>query len=240
VIRRTLYLFTHPALYILLTLAVYALSLRLHRRWAWIHPLLSASVALIFLLWALHIPYASYNTGGGVFTILLGPATVALGVPMYKQGIKLKATLPRLSLVVFAGSAVGMGTAGGVASLCGASHQMVMSALPKSVTTPIAIEVSRSLHGDPAITAAMVLLTGLLGSVIGPGILRLVRIPHDHAVGAAVGASSHAIGTASLFRSSEVRGSVSSLAMALAGIFTSVLAMLLNLYWRARGAGHPW
>jgi predicted murein hydrolase (TIGR00659 family) len=239
VIRLILHLFARPALYILLTLAVYALSLRLHRRWAWIHPLLSASVVLIFLLWELHIPYASYNTGGGVFTYLLGPATVALGVPMYKQGIKLKATLPRLSLVVFAGSAVGMITAGGVASLCGASHRMVMSALPKSVTTPIAIEVSRSLHGDPAITAAMVLLTGLVGAVIGPGILRLARILHDHAVGAAIGASSHAIGTASLFRSSETQGTISSLAMAMAGIFTSVLAMLLNLYWRAQGSGHP-
>ncbi len=236
-IHSSLHPLAQPALYILITLAVYALSLRLHNRYSWLHPLLSASIVLIFLLQTLHISYASYNRGGAVLIYLLGPATVALGVPMFKQGIKLKRALPRLSLVVLAGSIVGMATAGCVARLCGASHQMVMSALPKSVTTPIAVEVSRSLHGDPAVTAAMVLLTGLLGSVLGPALLRLARVHHDHAVGAAIGASSHAIGTASLFRYSEVQGSVSSLAMAMAGIITSALAMLLTLYWRVRGAG---
>jgi len=224
-------LLDNPAFYIVLTLVVYWLSLHVHSRYAWMHPLLSASIALIFVLWALHIPYSDYRIGGDVFSYLLGPATVALGVPMFKQGVKLKGSLRRLLLVVLAGSIVGMVTAGAVAALFGASHQMVMSAVPKSVTTPIAIQVSKDLHGDPTITAAMVLLSGLLGSMIGPGVLRLAHILHDHAVGSAIGTSSHAIGTATLIRRSEVQGSISSLAMAMAGVITCVLATLLAWYW---------
>ncbi|MGC9198961.1 MAG: LrgB family protein [Acidobacteriaceae bacterium] len=225
-------IFSGPAFTIPLTLALYWASLRVERRYPRMNSLLLASIALVFALHLLHIPYAHYRAGGDLFLYLLGPATVALGVPMYHQGAKLKGSLKLILTVVLAGSVVGMITAGGVAWLLGASRQVVMSAIPKSVTTPIAIQVSSELHGNPAITAAMVLVTGLLGAVIGPGVLRLSRIQHDHAVGCAMGTSSHAIGTATLLRSSEIQGSVSSLAMAAAGVMTSVLAMLLTLLWR--------
>lgn len=220
-----------PVLFIAVTVALYWFSLRVHCRYSWANPLLSASLALLVLLYALHIPYSQYRFGGDYFSYLLGPATVALGVPMFKQAVKIKGSLRRLLLVVLAGSIVGMITAGGVAYLLGASHRDVMSTLPKSVTTPIAIQVSADLHGDPAITAALVLVSGLLGSIIGPSVLRLARIRHDHAVGSAIGTSSHALGTASLIRRSEVQGSVSSLAMAMAGVITSILATLLSWYW---------
>jgi predicted murein hydrolase (TIGR00659 family) len=215
-----------------ITVILYWVSLHLHSRYPWANPLITASAALVLLLYMLHIPYAHYRIGGDMFSYLLGPATIALGVPMYKQGIKLKGSLRRLLVVVLAGSIVGMITAGVVAWMCGASHQVIMSAIPKSVTTPIAIEVSEELHGNPSITAAMVLLSGLLGSVVGPWVLRMAHILHDHAIGAAIGTSSHALGTASLIRQSEVQGSVSSLAMAMAGIVTSVLAMLMARYLR--------
>ncbi len=223
---------SHSALYIALTLVIYVVSLLAHSRYSWMHPLLSATIVLIFVLWALHIPYSAYSTGGDVFSYLLGPATVALGVPMFKQGLKLKGSLRRLLLVVLAGSIVGMVTAGGVAALLGASRQVVISTLAKSVTTPIAIQVTKQLHGDPAITAALVLLSGLLGSIIGPRVLRLAHILHDHAIGSAIGTSSHAIGTSALLHHSEEQGSVSSLAMAMAGVITSILATLLTWYWR--------
>ncbi len=225
-------IFNNPVFAIALTLVLYWASLHLQGRYSWMNPLLFSSMALLFLLYLLHIPYAHYRVGGDVFLYLLGPATVALGVPMYKQGAKLKGSLKLILLVVLAGSVVGMITAGGVAWLLGASREAILSAIPKSVTTPIAIQVSAELHGNPAITAAMVLVTGLLGSVIGPGVLRLSRIVHDHAIGSAMGTSSHAIGTASLLRSSEIQGSVSSLAMAAAGVITSILAMFLTLCWR--------
>jgi predicted murein hydrolase (TIGR00659 family) len=220
-----------PTFAIVITIALYWISQHVHSRYPWANPLITASVALVLLLYVLHIPYARYRIGGDMFSYLLGPATVALGVPMYKQGIKLKGSLRRLLVVVLAGSIVGMVTAGGVAWMFGASREVIMSTLPKSVTTPIAIQVSEELHGNPAITAAMVLLSGLLGSVVGPSVLRMSHILHDYAHGAAIGTSSHAIGTASLIRHSEVQGSVSSLAMAIAGIITSILAMLLTWYW---------
>jgi predicted murein hydrolase (TIGR00659 family) len=223
-----------PVFAIVLTLAIYWVALHVHTRFPWANPLASASIALVLVLYALQIPYARYRAGGDLFSYLLGPATVALGVPMYKQAVKLKGSLRRLFVVVLAGSIVGMVTSGVVAWLLGASHEIVMSAIPKSVTTPIAIEVSKELQGDPTITAALVLLSGLLGSMVGPGILRMARILHEDAVGSAIGTSSHAIGTAALIRRSETQGSVSSLAMAMAGVITAVLASLLTWYLHIR------
>jgi putative effector of murein hydrolase len=151
---------------------------------------------------------------------------------MYKQMMALKKTLGRLILVVSVGTMVGMATAGLMVWMLGGSHQLVASAIPKSVTTPIAVQVAQELRGNPGITVAMVLVTGLLGSAVGPTLLRLAGVRHEHALGAGIGASSHAIGTATLIQSSEVQGSVSSLAMVLAGIVTSVLAMGLTWMWR--------
>ncbi|MDR3734137.1 MAG: LrgB family protein [Acidobacteriaceae bacterium] len=220
-----------PVFAVAITVVLYWISLRVQGRYPWANPLITASVALVLALYVLRIPYAQYRIGGNYFSYLLGPATIALGVPMYKQGVKLKGSLRRLMVVVLAGSIVGMVVAGVVAWMLGASHEVIMSTLPKSVTTPIAIQVSEDLHGNPAITAAMVLITGLLGSIVGPSILRLAHILHDHAVGAAMGTSSHAMGTATLIQRSEVQGSVSSIAMAMAGVITSILAMLLTWYW---------
>lgn len=221
-----------PAFAILLTVVLYWLSLHANRRLAWLNPLLSASVALVVMLYLLRVPYDRYIAGSQIFSYLLGPATVALGVPMYKQGVKLKGSLRRLLLVVLAGSIVGMVTAGAAAALLGAPHRTVMSTLSKSVTTPIAIQISENLGGDPKITMAMVILTGLLGSIFGPGVLRMARILHDHAIGLAIGTSSHALGTATLIQRNEAQGAVSSLAMAMAGVITSILAMLLTLVWK--------
>jgi predicted murein hydrolase (TIGR00659 family) len=214
------------------TAGLYLVALRLQVRYEWANPLITATGALVLVLYGLHIPYERYRASSALLTWLLGPATVALGVPMYLQGRRLRRSLGKLALVVLAGSVVGMASAGGVARLFGASHEVVASAIPKSVTTPIAVEVCEELHGNPAITVAMVLITGLLGSMAGPWLLGIVSIRHDHAVGAAIGTSSHAMGTASLIRRFEIPGSVSSLAMAMAGIFTSLLAMVLKWIWR--------
>lgn len=215
-----------------ITLLLYWLSLHLQRRYAWANPLLMASIALIFVLSALRIPYSHYQAGGRMFFWLLGPATVALAIPMYKQGVKLKGWIKQLLVIELAGSIVGMVTAGVAAWAMGANRQVIMSVLPKSVTTPIAVQVSSDLHGNPTLTAAMVLISGLLGSIVGKPVLRLARIGHDHAVGSAIGSSSHAIGTAALIRESEVQGAVSSLAMAMAGVITSILAMFVAWCWR--------
>lgn len=218
-----------PAISILLTVATYFVGLKLHLRWRWIPPILVAAAPIIALLLALRVPFNAYNHGGAWLTWLLGPGTVALAIPMYRNGLALRPSLPRLGVVVFAGSVVGMITAGLTSWALGAPRAVVLSTLPKSVTTPIAIEVCTQLGGIPAITTAMVVITGVLGASIGIPILRLLRIGSARAIGAAIGTSSHGVGTASLVRRSEREAAVSSWAMAAAGVFTSLLAVLVKL-----------
>jgi predicted murein hydrolase (TIGR00659 family) len=222
----------NPIFSIALTLAAYAPAIMLHRRWRWIPPIVAACLPIVAVLLIFHEPYADYNQGGSYLTWLLGPATVALAVPMYRHGVTLRPSLPKLAVIVLAGSVVGMVTAGGTAWLLGAPLPVVMSTVPKSVTTPIAIEVCRELKGIPQITIALVILAGVLGASFGPPLLRLAGVRDDRAIGAAMGTASHGVGTASLVRHSELQASVSSWAMAAAGVFTSLLAALLAAFLR--------
>lgn len=222
------FLLRTPATAIALTVAAYAAALALHRRWRWIPPLVVACLPLMALLVVAHVPFTDYNRGGAMLSWWLGPATVALAVPMFRHGRALRSSLVRLALIVFAGSVVGMASAGGVAWLLGAPRAVAMSTVPKSVTTPIAVEVARSLGGIPEITIALVMLAGILGASFGVPLLRLVGVREDRAVGAAIGSASHGIGTASLIRRSEMQATVSSWAMAAAGVFTSVLGAILQ------------
>lgn len=222
----------NPVFSVALTIACYALALKLHHRWRWIPPIIVACVPIVALLLLIDERYETYNRGGNFLTWWLGPATVALAVPMYRNGLVLRGSLPRLAVIIFAGALVGMVTAGGTAWLLGAPLPVVMSTVPKSVTTPIAIEVCRQLKGIPQITIAMVILAGVFGASFGPALLRAVGVKEDRAVGAAVGAASHGIGTASLVRHSEMQATVSSWAMAAAGVFTSLLGAILSLFVR--------
>jgi putative effector of murein hydrolase len=222
----------NPAVSIAITVAAYVLALRLHQRSKWVPPIVAASLPLVGLLLLVHEPYAQYSRGGDLLTWLLGPATVALAVPMYRRSKFLAPILPRLAIVVLAGAIVGMATAGLTAWILGAPLAVVMSTVPKSVTTPIALEVCRELKGIPQITVALVVLTGVLGASFGRPLLRLAGVRSDAAIGAAIGTASHGIGTASLVRHSDAQASVSSWAMAAAGVFTSLLAALLVLFLR--------
>lgn len=215
-----------------LTCVAYFLGLKLHLRWRPVPPILVASGGIVCLLLAVHEPYAVYNRGGAWITWLLGPGTVALAIPMYSKGVALRASLPRLAVVVFCGSVAGMLSAGFTAWIMGAPNAVVISTIPKSVTTPIAIEVSKQLGGIPAITAAMVILTGVLGASFGVPVLQALRIRSARATGAAIGTAAHGIGTASLLRRSEREVAVSSWAMAAAGVFTSLLAVVLHCFFK--------
>ena len=221
---------SNPIVSVALTVACYWAAVKLHQRWRWIPPIVVACVPIVAVLLAARQPYAAYNRGGSLLTWCLGPATVALAVPMYRNGLMLRKSVLRLAVVVFAGVVVGMGTAGATAWMLGAPIAIVMSTVPKSVTTPIAIEVCRQLHGIPQITIAMVVLSGVFGASFGGPLLELFRVRENRAVGVAMGASSHGIGTASLVRRSEMQASVSSWAMAAAGVFTSLVGAILALF----------
>jgi predicted murein hydrolase (TIGR00659 family) len=222
----------NPFFSILFTLLAYWLAVVLQRRWRWIPPIVVTCLPIVCLLLLLREPYQAYNRGGENLTWFLGPTTVALAVPMYRHGKTLRSSLPRLALIVLAGSVVGMTTAGLTARMLGAPLPVIMSTLPKSVTTPIAIEVCRELKGIPQITIAMVIAAGILGASLGVPLLRLVGVRDDRAIGAAMGTSAHGIGTSSLVPHSEMQATVSSWAMAAAGVFTSLLAALMAHFLR--------
>jgi predicted murein hydrolase (TIGR00659 family) len=224
--------FADPLFGITTTVAVYAGSQAAHRRWRWLHPLLPTSGLLILLLVAAHIPYADYKIGGDWITFFLGPATVALAVPLYKHAREIREHLPALLTAVAIGSLLGIASAGLLVWLLHGSREVIISMLPKSVTAPISMAVSAELHGLPPLTAVFTVLAGLLGSMLGPAVLRRLGVHHDLAIGAAMGTSSHGIGTARLVRENELQGGVSALAMASAGIFTSLLAIPLAWWLR--------
>jgi len=188
----------NPVFSVALTVLAYAAALPLHHRWRWIPPIVAACLPIVAVLLLAREPYVDYNRGGSFLTWWLGPATVALAAPMYRHGMALRSSLPKLVLIVLAGSVVGMATAGLTAWLLGAPLPVVMSTVPKSVTTPIAIEVCKELKGIPQITIALVILAGVLGASFGPpGCRRGHRLRGarhwDREPGAAIGDAGYGI-----------------------------------------------
>jgi predicted murein hydrolase (TIGR00659 family) len=216
-----------PLFGVALTVLVYVLSLGIHAKRRWIHPLFLTSVIMIVIVEAGRIPYEAYKAGGDVLSFFLGPATIALGVPLFKHARRLKRQFGAIVAGVTLGAVSGIMSAGLLVWALGGSSEAILSILPKSVTSPIAIELSRQLGGIPELSATLTVLTGLLGSMIGPEFLRLCGVRGDIPLAAAVGASSHGIGTARLVRESELQGGVSGLAMGLSGIIVSVLILPL-------------
>ncbi|MBD2861075.1 LrgB family protein [Paenibacillus oceani] len=218
---------SNPLFGVSVTVVAYAAALRLHAVKRWLHPLFVCSAALIVLLLVSGIPYESYRVGGDLLVFCLGPATVALGVPMYKHTTRLKRQFRAIAAGVIAGSLCGMTSSAFFIWLAGGSKELLLTALPKSVSSPISIEIVRLLGGVPELGAVLTVLTGLVGSMIGPGFLRAVGIRGDVAIGTAIGTGSHGIGTARIIRESELQGSAGGFAMGLAGIVTSLLAIPL-------------
>jgi predicted murein hydrolase (TIGR00659 family) len=198
------------------------------RRWAWAHVMIGTCATLIALLLALRIPYASYSKGGDLISFFLGPATVALGVPLYVNAKRIRAHLPAIVIAVTAGSITGIASAGLVAWWLRASPEVLWAMVPKSVTTPISMELARQFGGSPQLAAVFTVTAGLIGSLIGPGLLRRVGVRHPIALGAAIGTSAHGLGTARLIHEAELPASVSALSLALAGIITSLLTLPLR------------
>lgn len=211
------------------TVIAYVLAMKLHTKWKPLHPLFVCSVSLIVLLLVCGIPYETYRAGGDLLAFFLGPATIALGVPMYKHAARLKKQLRAIAAGTFAGCLCGMTSSAFFVWAAGGSRELWLTAAPKSASSPISIELVRELGGIPELGAVLTVLTGLAGSMLGPAALRLIGVRDDVALGVAIGTSAHGIGTARLIRESELQGSASGFAMGLAGIMTSLLS--IPLYW---------
>ncbi len=215
-----------PLFGIVLTLATFALARTLfHRtRLLILHPVLVSIVVIIAVLRTSGVSYADYMRGGSIITFLLGPAVVALGLPLYEELRELRKNAMSISVAVLFGSLVGVLSAALPAALSEGGRQLIASLAPKSVTTPIAMDISGAIGGIPSLTASVVVLTGVFGAVLGPVILRLVGITEGIAFGLAMGTASHGIGTARAVETGSVEGAASSLALCLNGIVTSVIA----------------
>ena len=218
------YLSATPLLGLTLTLLAYQGAFWLYRR-ANNHPLLNpvmlAVIMLVLVLTLTGTPYQTYFDGAQFVHFLLGPATVALAIPLYAQWDRLRSMLFPLLISLAVGSLTAALSAVGIAALLGASRESVMSLAPKSVTMPIAMGVAERLGGLPSLTAVLVMTTGILGAIGARYLYRFLRI-EDHAVrGFAIGLASHGIGTARAFQVSDQAGAFAALAMGLNGLLTA-------------------
>ncbi len=215
-----------------LTIGVYAACRALYLKYT--HPLLNivvlSAAAIIAVLAALGLPYEAYAPGKELMTILLGPATVALAVPLYRNRDLLMRYAPAILLSVTAGSAISMVIAGLIALAGGLPKDIIVSIVPKGVSIPFAVDISKMYGGEPALTAAFVVATGTFGGTIGTWLLTRLGIDDAVARGLALGTAAHAQGTAMALMEGERQGSMAGLAMILAGILTAALAPLLLPY----------
>lgn len=224
------YLSTTPLLGLTVTLVAYQGGMWIYQRAGknpLLNPVLIAVVALVGLLLATDTDYQTYFDGAQFVHFMLGPATVALAVPLYQQFQRVRKSFPLILTAIFAGSLTAVLSAIAVAWAMGASQATLVSLAPKSVTAPIAMGISQAAGGVASLTAVLVILTGILGAVLGPWVLDVLRIKDWRARGLAMGTASHGIGTARAFQVSAVAGAFSSLAMGLNGLATAVLLPLL-------------
>ncbi|KAB2933741.1 MAG: LrgB family protein [Rhodocyclaceae bacterium] len=224
------YLSASPLLGLTVTLLAYQGAWWLYRR-AHFHPLANpvmlAVAVLVLLLQLTGTPYQTYFDGAQFVHFLLGPATVALAIPLYTQLPKLRAMAFPLLAALVAGSLTATVSAVAIGKLFGASEASLLSLAPKSVTTPIAMGIAERIGGLPSLTAVLVISTGILGAIGARFIYQALGIA-DHAVrGFAVGVASHGIGTARAFQVSEQAGAFSGLAMGLNALLTALLVPLL-------------
>ncbi|ANB03222.1 LrgB family protein [Ectothiorhodospira sp. BSL-9] len=220
------FLAASPLLWLTMTLVVFQGSLWINKRLGGspvLHPVLISMAILISILLLTGTDYDTYFDGAQFIHFLLGPATVALAIPLYENRQQIKALLLPLLVSGLAGAATAALSAVMIAYLMGAEWITLMSLAPKSVTSPIAMGVSEKLGGLPSLTAALVLLTGAIGCILAPGLIRLLRIRDDRVKGFAMGLSAHGFGTAQAFGISATAGAFAGLGLTLAGIMTAFL-----------------
>lgn len=215
-------------LIIVLTVMMYLVMNRLYFRYRYpiLMPAITAAVAIVLILIGFHIPYQAYMIGGEWINLFLGPAVVSLAYPLYKQRVTLWENLLPIMGGLFIGTVVGMATGILFAKYVGFSKEIIYTLLPKSVTTPVAMQIATDLGGIPSLAAIFVMIAGFTGVIFGPLLLKVLRIQHFIGQGVGFGTASHAIGTAKAFEYGEKAVSMSSVAMTVCAVIGSLLAPL--------------
>lgn len=218
------------------TVALYVLARRLHGRvgGALLSPLVVVPVALVAVLVAFHVPYRTYMDGGGAWLgSLLSPAIVAFAIPLHRHRALLRAHAIELGAGVLTGSVVAIASSVGFARWLRLGASMEGTLAPRSITTPLAMQVAADLGGVPALTAVFVILTGVFGAMLGAVLVRRLPLRSPVARGALFGTAAHGAGTAQAMQLGAVEGAIAGLAMILAGLLVLVATPALQLALRA-------
>lgn len=223
----------HPLFFIGLTLVAYQLSLWVYERTriALLHPVLGSVAMLVVALLALDVDFPAYRDAVGPLLVLLGPATVALAVPLYLNLRRIRQFLVPILITLLVGGVFATLSVVSIGWLFDARPMILMTLAPKSVTTPIAMLVAEQIGGVAALAAVFVMFTGVLGAIIGPWLLTRAGVREPAARGLAMGMTAHAVGTARALEEGEETGAFSALAMSLMGMATAVLLPLAVAAW---------
>ena len=229
------YLSASPLLHLTLTLAAFVLASIIYQKLRMnplLNPVLLTVVVIVFILRGTETDYNTYFEGAQFVHFLLGPATVALAVPLYRQFDRIRQSAGAILMSLLCGSITSASSAILIAWFMGAETISIISVAPKSVTAPVAMGISEQLGGLPSLTAVIVIVTGIIGAMLGPLVLNGLRI-HDWSVrGFALGTASHGIGTARALQVNEVAGAFSGLAMGINALATAILLPILwNLFF---------
>lgn len=222
-------LFLHSATAgVILSVAAYQIGTVLKKKYksAFLNPILIAVAIIILFITAFHVEYESYMKSASFIGWFLTPATVCLALPLYRQMSLLRRHYAAILIGVFAGVLTSTLSIFAMALLFGLSHAEYVTMLPKSITTAIGMGVSEELGGFSTISAAVIIVTGIIGNMTAEPFCRFLAIRNPIAKGLAIGTASHAIGTAKAMELGEIEGAMSSLAIALAGLMTVGAAVL--------------
>ena len=216
---------SNPIILLAITFGIYYVARQIQKWTGWVvlNPILITIAALIALLQLTGISYETYEQGGQYIDFWLKPAIVALGVPLYQHLGQIRRQLLPILMSQLVGCLVGLVSVTLIASALGASHEVIVSLAPKSVTTPIAMEVCKTSGGIPSLTAAIVVIVGLFGAVFGFKILEVWHVRNPFSQGISMGTAAHAVGTSRAMEKGETYGAYSSLGLILNGVLTALL-----------------
>jgi predicted murein hydrolase (TIGR00659 family) len=219
-----------PLFLLVLTLVAYQAGRWLRRRTgghSLAQPVLVAVVSVGVAITLLDVDYAEYLDGTRLISFWLGPATVALAVPLHRHAHRLRRVAVPIAVAVPLGAAVSMAAGVLLVRALGGDETLQRTMAPKAATTPVSIALSETIHGLPPLTAAVTIVAGTVGAVVGPAVLTLLRVHEPHARGLALGSVSHGIGTSRALQEDPVEGAFAGLAMGLTALATSLLLPLL-------------
>lgn len=217
---------------VVLSLLCYYIGVMLKKKFNFglMNPLLISIILTIIVLLVFRIDYADYNSSAKYLSWLLTPATVSLAIPLYMELDRLKKNIKAILISIFVGTVTSLAVILVFALIFRFSHSQYVTFLPKSITTAIGMGISEEMGGIVPITVAAIIVTGILGNIIGEAVLKICHVTDPIAKGLAMGTSAHAIGTAKAMEMGEVEGAMSSLAIVTAGIITVILANLFAVF----------